>query len=91
MVSSLPIAMSRTRIKRAWRRLKPTFIRCVRVFYTAGSGKGLERPELLCPPQLTLRKRYVFLMEKYIEDVKQDEKHVPDLLESIMRRAFFVK
>ena len=24
-------------------------------------------------------------MEKYIEDVRQDEKHVPDLLESIMR------
>ena len=24
-------------------------------------------------------------MEKYLEDVRQDEKHVPDLLESIMR------
>ena len=24
-------------------------------------------------------------MEKYIEDARQDEKHVPDLLESIMR------
>ena len=24
-------------------------------------------------------------MEKYIEDVRQDEKHVPDLLEAIMR------
>ena len=24
-------------------------------------------------------------MEKYFEDVRQDEKHVPDLLESIMR------
>ena len=24
-------------------------------------------------------------MEKYIEDLRQDEKHVPDLLEAIMR------
>ena len=30
-------------------------------------------------------------MEKYIEDAKQDEKHVPDLLESIMRPTDPVK
>ena len=30
-------------------------------------------------------------MEKYIEDVRQDEKHVPDLLESIMRPTDPVK
>ena len=30
-------------------------------------------------------------MDKYIEDVRQDEKHVPDLLESIMRPKLFVK
>ena len=30
-------------------------------------------------------------IEKYIEDVKQDEKHVPDLLESIMRPTCLVK
>ena len=30
-------------------------------------------------------------MEKYIEDVTQDEKHVPDLLESIMRPTDPVK
>ena len=30
-----------------------------------------------------LRKRHVFVIEKYIEDVKQDEKDIPDLLESI--------
>ena len=34
--------------------------------------------------QKTISKRF-FLIEKYIEDVRQDEKHVPDLLESIMR------
>ena len=31
--------------------------------------------------KLYLRKIHFFVMEKYIEDVKQDEKHVPDLLE----------
>ena len=35
--------------------------------------------------KLTLRKRHLFVIEKYIEDAKQDEKDVPDLLESIMR------
>ena len=35
--------------------------------------------------QKTISKRHFFLMEKCFEDVRQDEKHVPDLLESIMR------
>ena len=30
-------------------------------------------------------------MEKYIEDANQEEKHVPDLLEAIMRPACLVK
>ena len=30
-------------------------------------------------------------MEKYFEDLRQDEKHVPDLLESIMRPTDPVK
>ena len=49
--------------------------------------------EVVCPPKLTLRKRHFFviLVEKYLEDVKQDEKHVPDLLESIMRPPGLVK
>ena len=38
-----------------------------------------------CPQKLYLRKRNFFVTEKYIEDVKQEEKDVPDLLESIMR------
>ena len=41
--------------------------------------------------KLTLRKRHFFVIEKSIEDVKQDEKHVLDLLEAIMRPTFFVK
>ena len=32
----------------------------------------------------TISKMYFFVREKYIEDVRQDEKHVPDLLESII-------
>ena len=41
--------------------------------------------------QKTISKRHVFLIEKYNEDVRQDEKHVPDLLESIMRPTDPVK
>ena len=46
---------------------------------------------MLGPPKLTLRKRHFFAIEKYIENVKQDEKHFPDLLESIMRPTCLVK
>ena len=41
--------------------------------------------------KLYLRKRHFFVMEKYIEDAKQEEKDVPDLLESIMRPTDPVK
>ena len=37
------------------------------------------------------KKKTFFVTEKYIDDVKQDEKHVPDLLESIMRPSGLVK
>ena len=37
------------------------------------------------------RKRHFFLIGKYIEDARQDEKHVPDLLEAIMRPTDPVK
>ena len=60
-------------------------------FHTAGSGNGLEEVDTVCPGKLTLRKKHVFLIEKYIEDARQDEKHVPDLLESIMRPTDPVK
>ena len=43
--------------------------------------------------QKTISKRHFFLIlvEKYIEDLRQDEKHVPDLLEAIMRPTDPVK
>ena len=37
------------------------------------------------------RKRHFFFMEKYIEDARQEEKDVPDLLEAIMRPTCLVK
>ena len=39
----------------------------------------------------TISQIQFFLMEKYVEDVRQDEKHVPDLLESIMKPKDLVK
>ena len=41
--------------------------------------------------KLILRKIHVFVLEKCFEDVRQDEKHVPDLLESIIQPKLFVK
>ena len=41
--------------------------------------------------QKTISKRHFFLIEKYNEDLRQDEKHVSDLLESIMRPTGPVK
>ena len=38
-----------------------------------------------------LRRRHFFVIEKYIEDVRQEEKDVPDLLEAIMRPTDPVK
>ena len=37
------------------------------------------------------RKRHFVVVEKYTEDVKQEEKDVPDLLEAIMRPTCLVK
>ena len=37
------------------------------------------------------RKNMFFVMEKYVEDARQEEKEVPDLLEAIMRPTCFVK
>ena len=37
------------------------------------------------------RKKHVFVMEKYIEDARREEKDVPDLLEAIVRPTCLVK
>ena len=61
------------------------------LFYTESSRNELEGVVALCDNKLILRKIYFFVMEKYIEDAKQDEKDVPDLLEPIMRPTDPVK
>ena len=40
---------------------------------------------------MTLRKKHVFVVEQCVQDVKKDEKDVPDLLESLMRPSGLVK
>ena len=63
-------------------------------FYTAGSRNRFQGMEAVCThtkKQKTISKRHFFLMEKCFEDARQDEKHVPDLLESIMRPTDPVK
>ena len=37
------------------------------------------------------KKKHFFVIEKYIEDARQEEKHVPGLLEAIMRPTCLVK
>ena len=41
--------------------------------------------------QVDPKKRHFFVIEKYVDDVKQNEKHVPDLLEAIMEGSGLVK
>ena len=60
------------------------------LFYTAGSRNGLEG--LTTPhEQVVPKKKNFFVIEKYIEDARQEEKDVPDLLEAIMRPTDRVK
>ena len=60
---------------RGWKRCVPRVV---------GGGPGHKK-------KLYLRSIHCFVLEKYVEDAKQDEKHVPDLLESIMRPTCLVK
>ena len=38
-----------------------------------------------------IKNTHIFLIEKHIEDARQDEKHVPDLLEAIIQPLGHVK
>ena len=63
-------------------------------FYTAGSRNRFEGMEAVCPhtkKHKTISKRQFFLIEKYIEDARQEGKHVPDLLEAIIQPPGLVK
>ena len=61
------------------------------LFYTAGSRHGLEGVAGHGSKKLTLRKKCVFVIEEYIEDVKQEENDVSNLVESIIRPTDPVK
>ena len=64
------------------------------LFYTAGSRNGLEVVDIRgtdTQKEVDPNKSTFFVIEKCVEDVKQDEKHVPDLLEPIMRPTCLVK
>ena len=66
------------------------------LFYTARSGNGFEGMEAVWPRipnhvDPTGIKNLFCFTERYVEDVKQDEKHVPDLLEAIMKPTDPVK
>ena len=66
---------------------KDTFLCCRVQKWIWGNGIGVSPHK----KHKTLSKRHVFVMGKYFEDIRQDEKHVLDLLESIMRPKLFVK
>ena len=67
---------------------KDTFLYCRLQKWVEGGGHRVT-PDT--KRKLYQRKRHVLVIEKYVEDVKQDEKSVPDLLESIMRSTCPVK
>ena len=58
---------------------------------TNAEGEGSDGHGTTHTKKLYLRKGHFFGIEKYIEDLRQDQKHVPGLLESKMRPTFFVK
>ena len=67
---------------------KDTFLYCrVQKWVEGGGHRGSPDTKR----KLALRKRHFFVMEKYIEDARQEEKDVPDLLEPIMRPTDPVK
>ena len=53
--------------------------------------KGLASRARTHKRKLTVRRRHAFVIEKHIEDAKQNENSVLDLLESIMRPTDPVK
>ena len=61
------------------------------LFYTAGSRNELEGTGSRGSVKLYLRKRHFFVTEKYVEDAKQEEKDVPEIVESIMKPTCLVK
>ena len=53
--------------------------------------RGLAAVRRHAHKEVVPKKKYFFVVEKYLEDAKQDENHVPGLLEAIMRPTGLVK
>ena len=53
--------------------------------------RGLAAGQRTRKKKLYLRKIHSFVIDKYVEDIKQDQKSVPDLLESMMNGSGIVK
>ena len=53
--------------------------------------RGLPAMGRTTKRKLYLRRSTLFLIEKYIQDARQDEKHVPDLLEAIIQPPGLIK
>ena len=67
---------------------RDTFLYCrVQKWVEGGGHRGAPDTK----SKLYLRKNNFFVMERYIEDAKQEEKDVPDLLDAIMRLTRLVK
>ena len=67
---------------------KDTFLYCRIQKWIGGGGR---RGDTDTKKKLYPRKIQFFVLEKYVEDAKQHEKDVPDLLEAIMRPTCLVK
>ena len=67
---------------------KDTFLYCWVQKWVEGGGHQVT-PNT--KRKLYIRKIHFFVIEKYVEDAKQAEKDVPDLLEPIMRPTCLVK
>ena len=61
------------------------------LFYTAGCRNEFGRCGYTHKRKLYPRRGHFFVIEKYIEDIRQDEKHVPDLLEATIQPPGLVK
>ena len=67
-------------------RLQKSILRAPEMSRRGWTPQGADTKRKLYP-----RKNNFFVMEKHIEDAKQEEKDVPDLLEPIMRPTCLVK
>ena len=67
-------------------RVQKSILQAPEMSWRGWTTQGADTKRKLYP-----RKNMFFVIEKYVEDVKQEEKHVPDLLEAIMRPTCVVK